>query len=63
MSETCATLSQSGASYQLSSRKTTKETDMDTLVLSTLLFQAVASVTLVLGAAAGAVLPARRTPG
>ena len=41
-------------------RQTGQGTTMNTLALSTLLFQAFATVTLVLGAAAESLLPARR---
>ncbi len=47
----------------IETRKTTKDADMETLVLSTLLFQAVATVALVTGAAASTFFPARREPG
>jgi hypothetical protein len=45
------------------SRKTTKETDMNALVLSALAFQAIATVVLMVGVAIAAIIPARSTHG
>jgi hypothetical protein len=47
----------------VSSKTTTKEADMNTLVLSTLVFQALATVVLVVGVAAEAFFPSARTHG
>ena len=41
----------------------TKETHMNTLVLSTLAFQAIATVVLVVGVAIAAIIPARGAHG
>ena len=60
MSAGYATLLRCGASYHLSMGIIHKEADMNVLALSTLLFQAIASVALVLGVAAEAFFPARR---
>jgi hypothetical protein len=49
------------ASYLLSTDKTNKETAMHALALSTVLFQAFATVALLLGAAAEIFFPARRS--
>jgi hypothetical protein len=58
-----ATLRERGTSYSLSRDKTNKETAMQALALSTVLFQAIATVALVVGVAFGALFPGRRSQG
>jgi hypothetical protein len=63
MSALTATLLSCRASYPVSIEITNKEADMDNIAISTLLFQAFATVTLVVGVSVSALFPARRAKG